>query len=172
MNPEVIKGDDSLIGSPQWYEFLAMPSTKSFRYEGDLGTFTARKRNDGAWNAYRKSFGKLRQEYLGQTSALTSERLEAIAGKLALSNTDYWVLKAKFSKRVIQSKNITPSAEANSYTEARITELEEKLKQTELRIIELEKIATVAKVITENMIPGKSNMVKGNCLIKLKELME
>ncbi|MHC5917409.1 MAG: hypothetical protein ACYTXE_41970, partial [Nostoc sp.] len=109
--PEVIRDDDSRLGTAQWINFLEDPNTQSFRYESHSGSFTARKRKDGAWNAYRKLFGKLRQEYLGLPPAITLERLEAIATKLDQSDLIYWSAKAKRQRKVIQKKGITTSSE-------------------------------------------------------------
>lgn len=167
--PEVIREDDSRIESAQWIKFLEDPSTQSFRYESHSGSFTARKRKDGAWNAYRKLFGKLRQEYLGLPQAITLERLEAIATKLDQSDLIYWSARAKKQREVIQKRNITASSEDIGYTENRITELEEELKRSQARVKELEEIVQVAREVVENMIPSKSNMIKGNALVKLRD---
>lgn len=167
--PEVIREDDSRIGSAQWIKFLEDPSTQSFRYESHSGSFTARKRKDGAWNAYRKLFGKLRQEYLGLPQAISFERLEAIATKLDQSDLIYWSARAKKQKEVIQRKSITINSEATSYTETRITELEEELKRSQAKVTELEEIVEAAREVVKNMIPSKSNMIRGNALIRLRD---
>ncbi len=90
-----LRDDDSvLVGSELWYRWLEHPKTNSFRYESSIGSFTARKRPNGYWNAYQKFQGKFRQEYLGKTSELTQERLEAVVKRLALPESDYCKLKS------------------------------------------------------------------------------
>jgi len=155
--PEVIKGDDAEIGSPNWFKFLEMSSTKSFRYEGIAGSFTANKRKDGAWNAYRKLFGKLRQEYLGLSKALDHERLEAIAAKLALSDTEYWGSRAKV-KKGYTNKNITTSSEASSYTiDKRITKLEAQLQEVNQRAADQDKKIIAAIALLKDALPLPAN---------------
>ena len=170
--PEVIKGGDAEIGSPNWLKFLEQPKNKSFRYEGINGNFTARKRNNNAWYAYRK-FGKLRQEYLGLSKALDHERLEMVAAKLALSDMEYWGSRAK-AKKGYTNKSITPSSEATSYTkDKRITELEEKLKAAEERTLELQaEVDRYKNLFVENravITKAKFNSISKPFLDKLKK---
>jgi hypothetical protein len=155
--PETIKGDDAEIGSPNWFKFLEMPTTKSFRYEGIAGSFTARKRNDGAWNAYRKLFGKLRQEYLGLSKVLNHERLEAIAAKLAQSDLEYWKNKAKIKRGVIQNKSITVSSKATSYTDKRITELETQLEEANQKAADQDEKIESAIALLKGALPLPAN---------------
>jgi len=198
-NPEVINGSDPLIGSPQWYEFLEMPSTKSFRYESGSGTFTARKRPNGTWNAYRKLFGKLRQEYLGLSKSLSPERLEEIAARLAQSDMEYWTTKAEAKReRVIHNLSITGSENLSGYTQCitqakkpklvpiskgspsqelqdalkKISDLEAALKESQNQLAEMEKIVEAAREVVTSMVPSKTNMIKGDSLVKLKKEIE
>lgn len=75
-----------LIGTPEWYAWLELALTFTFR--GASGTFTARKERAGNkrggryWKAYRKREGKLLSAYLGKSETLTHQRLHAIAAKL------------------------------------------------------------------------------------------
>lgn len=73
------------LGTAAWQHWLAQAT--SFAFHGRAGRFTARKerrgRADGYWRAYRKQRGKLYSTYLGMSSDLTLERLEAVAQALA-----------------------------------------------------------------------------------------
>ena len=98
-SPPLVKDDRVVgthvyVGTNVWFEhWLADPKLESFRYECSQGSFTARKRKGDYWNAYRKVKGKLRQEYLGQSSALTWDKLIETARTLAMDNTEYWRMK-------------------------------------------------------------------------------
>jgi predicted ATPase/DNA-binding CsgD family transcriptional regulator len=76
-----------VIGTPAWYRWLETATT--FTFTSDKATFTARreqagnKRGGWYWRAYYKHTGKLRRVYLGRSAALTSERLSAVATRLA-----------------------------------------------------------------------------------------
>ena len=76
-----------LIGSPDWYRWLADETHRSFTFESPRGTFTARKerkqRGGWYWTAYRQSQGKLYKAYLGRSEEVTPERLEGVASLLA-----------------------------------------------------------------------------------------
>jgi len=67
--------------SSEWFEWLA--SISSFAFEGRAGRFTARRemkqRGESYWIAYQRADGKLLKRYLGRTSDLTAEKLEATA---------------------------------------------------------------------------------------------
>lgn len=73
------------VGSPEWYAWLA--EAVSFRFENNIGTFTARKearaRGGMYWTAYRRAGGKLHRVYLGASDELTPERLNDAARRLA-----------------------------------------------------------------------------------------
>ncbi|BAY66909.1 hypothetical protein NIES22_70530 (plasmid) [Calothrix brevissima NIES-22] len=71
----------AIIGSPAWESFLRENS--SFRYEtANHGGYTATKQND-YWYASRKHQGKLHRKYIGTTSELNINQLDAAA--IALS---------------------------------------------------------------------------------------
>jgi len=174
-NVEVIDGDDPLIGSKNWYEFLELPTTSSFRYESAEGSFTCRKRTNGAWNAYRKMYGKLRQEYVGLSKALTPDKLKEVAAKLAQSDRDYWLSKSQ-SKKVRQNQSITLSpnpdfAVGSELADAlkKIDEMEKVLTDYKERTIKLEEIVDAAQLVVRSMIPNKSNMVRGDALVRLRD---
>jgi len=73
------------VGTPAWFAWLEQAAT--FAFVGEQGTFTARKeykKQGGAyWKAYRKRNSKLQSAYLGKSEALTLERLNNSARKLA-----------------------------------------------------------------------------------------
>ena len=75
-----------LIGSPDWYRWLADETHRSFAFESPRGTFTASKerkqRGGWYWTAYRQSQGKLYKAYLGRSEEVTPERLEGVASLL------------------------------------------------------------------------------------------
>lgn len=109
-----VEGTHVYVGTNVWFfHWLADPDLKSFRYECSKGSFTARQRKGGYWNAYRKINGKLRQEYLGKAEDLSLSKLIETAFLLALPGTDYWRKKyprpgeqlGRLDKAVIQAKD-------------------------------------------------------------------
>ncbi len=70
---------------PAWVAWLEQVS--SFAFQGQAGSFTARKerkqRGTSYWSAYRKTQGTLAKKYLGTSRELTLARLEATAAQLA-----------------------------------------------------------------------------------------
>lgn len=75
------------VGSPGWWTWLELATTRSFTFRGTQGHFTARKdqrqRGSGYWIAYRRMSGVLRNQYLGVARRLTLDRLDAAAANLA-----------------------------------------------------------------------------------------
>jgi len=78
---------DALMFTPEsqeWFAWLA--SIPSFAFEGRAGRFTARRetkqRGESDWIAYQRCDGKLLKKYLGRTSDLTAEKLEATANSM------------------------------------------------------------------------------------------
>jgi LuxR family maltose regulon positive regulatory protein len=73
------------VGSQAWYAWLA--DATSFAFRSDRGTFTAHKERRGSsreyWKAYRRHAGRLQRVYLGKSSELTLDRLNAAAAELA-----------------------------------------------------------------------------------------
>jgi LuxR family maltose regulon positive regulatory protein len=69
---------------PAWFAWL--DDVSSFAFQGQRGSFTARKetKQRGAmyWYAYRKREGTLAKKYLGKTTDLTFARLEDVASML------------------------------------------------------------------------------------------
>jgi LuxR family maltose regulon positive regulatory protein len=74
------------VGSAAWAAWLEDRATHSFSFQGQVGTFTARKErrsgDEGYWSAYRKRDGRLRKVYLGKAEKLTLEKLEDAAAAL------------------------------------------------------------------------------------------
>jgi ATP/maltotriose-dependent transcriptional regulator MalT len=84
---------DLAVDSPSWFAWLDDPASRSFSFEGSVGTLTARKERrggggEGYWTAYRKRDGKLRKTYLGKAEKVTQHRLDEAARFLAESGTD------------------------------------------------------------------------------------
>jgi hypothetical protein len=73
------------IGSADWLDWLEKEGAKSFRYESDLGSFTAIKENRRGrpvWYAHRRRAGQLKRVYLGQAENLTAAKLAETARTL------------------------------------------------------------------------------------------
>jgi hypothetical protein len=74
-----------LVGSEDWYRWLAAEQHRSFAFKNQQGTFTVRRerqRRGWYWYMYRKHEGKLRKAYLGKTDQVTFERLNSVAAML------------------------------------------------------------------------------------------
>jgi LuxR family maltose regulon positive regulatory protein len=73
------------LGSEAWHAWLA--DHDAFRFAGEAGSFTARKERrpgtGGYWKAFRRREGRLHTAYLGQSEALTADRLMLTARTLA-----------------------------------------------------------------------------------------
>jgi hypothetical protein len=83
-----IFGGETLTLTPEsqeWFAWLA--GIPSFAFEGRAGRFTARRemkqRGESYWVAYQRCEGKLQKKYLGRTSDLTAEKLEATANSMS-----------------------------------------------------------------------------------------
>jgi predicted ATPase/DNA-binding CsgD family transcriptional regulator len=78
-----------LAESPDWFAWLEQ--VPSFTFQGQAGSFTARKerkeRGASYWSAYRKTQGTLAKKYLGTSRDLTLARLEAIARQFTTAST-------------------------------------------------------------------------------------
>jgi hypothetical protein len=72
------------VGSVEWHEWLAQESNKSFHYVSKHGaTFTAMKRKDGKYYAYKRLGGKLKRKYLGTAKTVTAKKMDKVAFELA-----------------------------------------------------------------------------------------
>jgi hypothetical protein len=157
-----------VVGTSDWYAWLE--TIPSFHYECSTGKFTARKYSN-YWNAYRRIWGKFRQEYLGKTSDLSVERMQQVATKLALPVMQYEG-KRRSKPPVIESVSITDN---NSPSPAladalnKISKLEAELKRSQERIAELEEIAVAAQEVVKSM--ATTNMTSGKTLPKLRDIL-
>lgn len=73
------------VGSADYLAWLQTEGARSFRYESDLGTFTAIKEQRGSrsvWYAHRRRGGHLNRVYLGQAENLTATKLAETARQL------------------------------------------------------------------------------------------
>ena len=73
------------VGSLDYIAWLEEESTRSFRYQSDLGSFTAIKEKRGGrrvWYAHRRRRGQLKRAYLGKSENLTAAKLAEAARKL------------------------------------------------------------------------------------------
>jgi LuxR family maltose regulon positive regulatory protein len=90
--PGLPVSEEITVGSDRWFGWLADPVTKSFSFQGQGGTLTARKerrsRGGGYWVAYRRRRGRLRKAYLGKAEELTLIRPEYTAQTLAQYSED------------------------------------------------------------------------------------
>jgi LuxR family transcriptional regulator, maltose regulon positive regulatory protein len=78
-----------IIGSPEWYRWLADEQQRSFVFACPAGSFQARKerkqRGGWYWIAYRRAHGKIHKRYLGKSEELSPARLLAAAQLLEQS---------------------------------------------------------------------------------------
>jgi hypothetical protein len=75
------------LESPSWWQWLESEEARSFRFECDCGvnSYTVRRENIKAgrfWYGYKKVERQLHKSYIGRSSDLTFERLEAVARAL------------------------------------------------------------------------------------------
>ena len=79
------------VGSDEWWHWLEAPTTTRFRFEGESGSFTARRERRGDhsyWYAYRRRGGQLAKAYLGRSPDLDLDRLAAGAARLSQAGRD------------------------------------------------------------------------------------
>jgi LuxR family maltose regulon positive regulatory protein len=78
-----------IIGSPEWYRWLADEQQRSFVFACSAGSFQARRerkqRGGWYWIAYRRAHGKVHKRYLGKPEELSPARLHAAAQLLEQS---------------------------------------------------------------------------------------
>ena len=78
------------VGSTEWHQWLEAAGTTSFRYESDLGDFTAikeKRRGRSVWYAHRRHEGRLKRVYLGRSANLTAAKLAQTAHQLNASQS-------------------------------------------------------------------------------------
>lgn len=181
------------LGSEAWFKWLG--KTKSFRYHPLSDGYyylrsdiTVRNRTKDYWYAYRKVNGIQRTFYLGKSAELDYERLQQAVDELSLSQLDYYKLNCDRKSGVQDKKYNSPQAgEQSSSLKTRssplgctqeaelynLTQTNEQL-QMEVKLLKdklavAEGIVEAAREVVQNMIPSKSNMIKGNALVKLRD---
>lgn len=80
-----------IVGSEDWYNWLADEQHRSFSLRSHLGTCTVQRERQGNgwyWYAYRKKDGKIRKTYLGKSKDLTLKRLNLALALLIGKDTD------------------------------------------------------------------------------------
>ena len=128
------------IGSKRWHDWLNKHHKFHFQC-GDTAKFTAHKSTRGYWSAQRRVNGKLRHQYLGDSSSLTWDILEAAARKMDLPEQTYWQqiypqpveVNLKKSPKVVYETE----SEVTLQTTAEIEKLQAKLDEAHQRIKQL-----------------------------------
>ena len=156
------------IGSDAWFTWLTQ--NKSFRYHPSSDGYnypradiTVRNRTKDYWYAYRKVNGVQRTYYLGKTKDLDFEKLQQAVDELSLSDSQYQKLISD-RRAGVHTKFVHPTVDLEELSKL---QLENQMLKEKLAIAE--EIIEVAKEVTDNIIPSKSNMVRGKSLLKLKD---
>jgi hypothetical protein len=159
---------DINIGSDAWFFWLAQ--NKSFRYSPSSNGYnylrcdiTVRNRTKDYWYAYRKVNGVQRTYYLGKTKDLDYEKLQQAVDELSLSDLQYQKLIQE-RRAGVHNKFVQPSG-----GEEKLSKLQLENKQLREKLAIAEEIIEVAKEVVDNIIPSKSNMVRGKALLKLRD---
>jgi hypothetical protein len=129
------------IGSKRWHDWLN--KHHKFHFEsGDTAKFTAHKSTRGYWSAQRRVNGKLRHQYLGDSSSLTWDILEAAARKMDLPEQTYWQQiypqPVEVNKKKSHKVAYETHGEVTLQTTAEIEKLQAKLDEAHQRIKQLE----------------------------------
>jgi hypothetical protein len=130
-----------VIGSKRWHDWLN--KHHKFHFEcGDTAKFTAHKSTRGYWSAQRRVNGKLRHQYLGDSSSLTWDILEAAARKMDLPEQTYWQQiypqPVEVDKKKSHKVTCETHGEVTLQTTAEIKKLQAKLDEAHQRIKQLE----------------------------------
>lgn len=128
------------IGSKRWHDWLN--KHHKFHFEcGDTAKFTAHKSTRGYWSAQRRVNGKLRHQYLGDSSSLTWDILEAAARKMDLPEQTYWQQiypqPVEVDKKKSHKITYETHGEVTLQTTAEIEKLQAKLDEAHQRIKQL-----------------------------------
>jgi hypothetical protein len=129
------------IGSKGWHDWLN--KHHKFHFEcGDTAKFTAHKSTRGYWSAQRRVNGKLRHQYLGDSSSLSWDILEAAARKMNLSDSAYWrqiyPQPVGENNKKSHKTGYETKSEVISQTTAEIEKLQAKLDEAHQRIEQVE----------------------------------
>lgn len=159
---------------------------------------TVRNRNKDYWYAYRKVNGVQRTFYLGKTAELDYERLQQAVDELSLNQIEYDKLirdrvprngsdresgvqgkvynSPQASEDLSSVESTSPTlgcTQEDLYTLTQTNEqLQIEVKLLKDRLVIAEEIIEVAREVVENMIPSKSNMIKGKALVKLQNILK
>ena len=159
------------IGSSAWFTWLTQ--NKSFRYSPSLEGYnylrcdiTVRNRTKDYWYAYRKVSGVQRTFYLGKTKDLDYEKLQQAVDELSLSDSQYHKLSQE-RRAGVHTKFVQPSG-----GEEGLSKLQLENKQLKEKLAIAEEIIEVAREVVNNIIPSKSNMVRGKALLKLRDKLK
>jgi LuxR family maltose regulon positive regulatory protein len=82
--PSQAESTSIIVGTPAWFDWLEQH--RAFLFVDSLGAFTASKRESQSWEAARTRHGKRARVPLGQSNALTLQRLQAAAKALAVAS--------------------------------------------------------------------------------------
>jgi LuxR family transcriptional regulator, maltose regulon positive regulatory protein len=97
------EGAGVLVGSPDWFAWLADDAAVSFSFRSPAGDYTARKerrqRGRAYWVAYRTAAGRQYKKYLGKVADLTPEHLTDAAAALAKRISDVTTMAAASGTR-------------------------------------------------------------------------
>jgi hypothetical protein len=120
------------LESQQWFRWLQLPNSKSFRFEqldNKQTTFTARREeraNDAYWYAYKKIGGKTFKMYLGKASDLTYQRLQDVAVKLStIHNTP--IKEKSYPKNDWVTSPVEPEPKTNYLTRSELETIRDEL---------------------------------------------
>jgi hypothetical protein len=128
------------IGSKRWHDWLN--KHHKFHFEcGDSAKFTAHKSTRGYWSAQRRVNRKLRHQYLGDSSKLDWDILEAAARKMDLPDSVYWrqiyPQPVEEDKKKSRKMRYETKGEITSQITVEIEELQAKLNEAHQRIEQL-----------------------------------
>jgi len=118
------------VDGPRWFDWLA--ENQSFRYESDKqAPYTARKEKSDYWYGYRKVSGKLHKRYIGKSTEVTQEKLEAIGEALNVAPEPKTL---RVTQAVTDRVTGTVTQAVTDTVTDRITELETRLQEFEERL--------------------------------------
>ena len=147
-----------VVGTDVWYDWLANASVQSFSFEGQRGTFTARrerKRHGWYWYAYRKRGGKLSKAYLGKNEDMTLERLNAVAESLMAGGSRHSTIATSAQKGRASSHNLPVQLTAFIGREQEVVTACVLLRQSGVRLLTLTGTGGVGKTRLGVQVAGE-----------------
>jgi len=149
------------LESPSWWQWLESDEAHSFRFECDCGvnSYTVRRENIKGgrfWYGYKKVSGQLHKSYIGRSSDLTKERLEAVARVLLTQRKPRQqlpkVLGNQDLSEVEKLKEILQGCDANfAKSESLRFELKEKLDAALAELVTQKRYVTELRVENERL---------------------